>query len=70
MSLLHKLFTEELGFCCLYAGLYANRRIRDEKLALRLGVHQTTVCRARQKIKKGEVCCQSLPRKCMKLYFK
>ena len=53
-----KLFTQGLGFCCLWAGLQANRHVPTGTLAAGLGVTDRAIRYVRAQFRSGEIKCQ------------
>lgn len=58
-GLVHRLITQELGYCCPWAFFYAFRR--TAMIALRLGVETRSIRKWKARVKAGEVTCEGCP---------
>jgi hypothetical protein len=62
---IRELLTRDLGFCCPWAGLTANRKISSDMLGTRLGVSGRSVRYQWDKVVSGETKCEHR-KDCMK----
>lgn len=52
------MLTRNLGFCCQYAGLEANRRVSSPLLAARLGVSDRAIRYKYESLAEGSIRCE------------